>query len=757
MKNYILMMLFIASSTVMLFAQQITVKGKIVEESSNEPIENAIVSIKSSNKYTSTDQNGEFQIDVNLNAILLISHLSYENMEVIVRSNKIIAQLKTRPVNLDNIIVEANVLKDISQSKVVNDKIKRTTQPRNVADLFRDISGFGVQKRGAYASEPIFRAFKYEQLNVQLDGGMKILNACPNRMDPITTHIISDEIERIEVVRGPFSVRFGQNFGGIVNLVSKNPSTLPKGIHGGIVAGYETNGENLSTTGNITYRGDIFDLTLNGEYRNYGDYEDGNGTEVPSSFKTTDYSVKLGYNPTKKQRLQLSWRQSFGREIRHAGLPMDSPYDDSFMGGIDFKANELSDIVNSISLKAFYSEVDHLMTNENRPNFKMVDAASNVFATTYGGKTELVLSPNDNLFIFTGLDANLIEREGNRIRTVKMMNGNMLPEPRVFTDKIWQNSKLNDFGVFVEGKYRLSDTYTLTAGLRSDFIKAAINDPEEDFLQLYGGAIDDANEANISGNVSLKYKENNRQIQIAVGRGVRTASMIERFVNHFSVGVDPYEYVGNPNLNPEINNQVELSFSKKYNKIEVGASLFYSYITDYIVPVVDENVPRKFMPTVQPIFAKRFINIDEATQSGFEFYWNYKINNHLKFSSDVSYTYAQNEEFNEPLPQVTPLTAHAAIKYEKDHYWLNLNSRFVAAQNRISESFMETASNDFATFDFSFGFVPVKNLTLGASILNIFDTTYYEHLNFSYKNSNQLSGRIFEPGRNFTLKVHYKF
>ena len=163
------------------------------------------------------------------------------------------------------------------------------------------------------------------------------------------------------------------------------------------------------------------------------------------------------------------------------------------------------------------------------------------------------------------------------------------------------------------------------------------------------------------------------------------------------------------------------------------------------------------MPMAQPRFAKRFINIDEATQAGFEFYWNYKITDNFKFSSDISYTYAQNKEFDEPLPQITPMSAHAALKYENDNYWLNLNSRFVAAQHRVSESFLETASNDFATFDFSVGFVPIKNLTVGASVLNIFDTAYYEHLNFSYQNSDLLSGRIYEPGRNFTVKVNYKF
>lgn len=510
MKNYIALIIFILSSS--LFAQQIKLEGKIVDLTSQKAISDATIQIKNTTKFTTSNSKGVFTLDAINKDTLIIHHLSYKSKEVIVISKNPLITLEINAIDLESILVKSNILQDVSQSTVVVDNIKSTTRPRNVGDLFRDVSGFGLQKRGAYASEPVFRAFKQEQLNIQLDGGMKILNACPSRMDPITSHIISDEIDRIEVVRGPFTVRFGQNFGGIVNMVSKSPSALPKGLHGSVDMGYESNGGNLSTTGNITYREDKWDLSFNGEYRNYGNYKDGYGTKVTSSFRSTDYSAKFGYNPTQNQRLQLSWRQSFGRDIYHAGLGMDSPYDDSYLGGIDYKISEVSDLINSFSIKSFYSYVDHLMTNDKRPSYKTTSATSTVYATTYGGKTELVLTPNNDIFIYTGLDANIIEREGDRIRTVKMMNGNMLPEPKVFVDKIWQDAKINDFGVFAQAKYRLTHNYTLTAGIRSDFIHAEINDPEQDFLDLYGGDISSVNEVNLSGNLSAKYRMNNTQV-----------------------------------------------------------------------------------------------------------------------------------------------------------------------------------------------------------------------------------------------------
>ncbi|WP_372793755.1 TonB-dependent receptor domain-containing protein [Lutibacter sp.] len=756
MKKYILLICLVLLIATVSYAQSVKLSGKIIDGKSNDPIENAAIKVLKNNLFSVSNNKGEFSIEANEGDKIEISHISYNTIIVKVE-NPLIIKLQLSQIELNEIIVSANPLQDISQSIVINDASKRISQPRSVGHLFKDIKGFGITKKGAYASEPVFRSFKYEQLNIQYDGGMKVLNACPNRMDPITTHMIPEEIEKIEIVKGPFTVRFGQNFGGIINLVSKNPTKGQLGFHGSLEGGYETNGDNFVTGASMLYVNKKFDILFNGSYRDFGDYKDGDGTEVPSSFKTTDYSLKVGLNPTENQRLQLSWRQSFGRDIKHAGLPMDSPYDDSFLIGFDYKWKEISEKVESFSAKVFHSYVDHLMTNEGRPNFMMTDSSSPVEVWTYGGKAELVLRPSDNSKIFAGVDANLISREGDRTRIVKVMNGMTLPNPMTFTDKIWQDATLNDIGIFAEGKFKVADYTTLTTGVRSDFISTAINDPAEDFEALYGGEITDKTEVNVSANVSAKYQKEGFQTQLAIGRGVRTASMIERYINHFNVGVDPYEYVGNPNLKPEVNTQIELSFIKNFETIEIGATVFYSFLTDYILPVVNEDIPRKFMPTTPPVVAKQFINIDKAFQTGVEFSFNYKATNKLTFTSDLSYTQAENKDFNEPLAHIPPFMANLGAKYEEDNFWIALSSRLVANQSRIAASYMEQDTPGFGTLDLRVGFEPYKGLSIGAALLNIFDKTYYEHLNFSYSNSNILSGKIYEPGRNFTTYIKYKF
>ncbi|MCK5402361.1 MAG: TonB-dependent receptor plug domain-containing protein, partial [Flavobacteriaceae bacterium] len=227
-------------------------------------------------------------------------------------------------VKLDEVIITGNVKTDPVLTIKTNDYEKKIVQPKNVADLFKDINGFSLIKRGNYAIDPSFRAFQYEQLNVQFDGGTKAMHACPNRMDPITTHVIPEEIEKIEVIKGPYTVRYGATFGGIINMVTKKPNYEKNGFHGKTSAGYESNGNSFVTMLQLQQVADKYDITGNVGYRDFGNYDDGEGTEIPSSFKSTDYGLKFGYNFTHNQRLQAHWRQSFGRDVLHAGLPMDT-------------------------------------------------------------------------------------------------------------------------------------------------------------------------------------------------------------------------------------------------------------------------------------------------------------------------------------------------------------------------------------------------------------------------------------------------
>lgn len=668
-------------------------------------------------------------------------------------------------IELNTVIITGKEKADPVFSSIKTNLVKKVVQPKNIADLFSDFNGFSLIKRGNYAIDPSFRASQYEQLNIQFDGGTKTTHACPNRMDPVTTHIIPEEIEKIEVIKGPYTVRYGATFAGIVNLVTQKPQLLDNGFHGSVSSGYESNGNALVSSVKLHQITDKYDIMINAGYRDFGNYEDGDKIEIPSAFRSLDYGLRLGYNIKDDQRLQVNWRQSYGRDVMHAGLPMDTDKDNSSVLSIDYKASNFKGFIEEINMKTYYSYIDHIMSNTHRPSFVATEAVSAIDATNYGGKIELKMKPTDKWILYGGIDANLIARDGGRTRIVKRnMMGIELQEPVIFNDKVWQDSYVNDYGLFAENKYAITNKTIFTAGIRYDLVVSDIKDPEADFTILYSN-LGQREESNISATVSLKQKilENNT-LEIAYGRGVRSANMIERYINHFTVGQDPYEYVGNPFLEAEVNNQFEIgikgrkAFVKGINALNYAVSGYYSLYDNYIVPVVDPALDRKFMPNIQPQEVKRFTNLDKAYKTGFEADLRIEFANYFNFNTSLSYVYTKNKDLNESLPLTPPFMTRFQIGYEKDKYWTSVNYTITSKQNEIANSFREQETLGYETLDVRMGIKPMKRMNIGIAVLNVFDQIFNNHLNFSFVNQANFNRvPVNDPGRNLSVFVQYTF
>jgi len=305
----------------------------------------------------------------------------------------------------------------------------------------------------------------------------------------------------------------------------------------------------------------------------------------------------------------------------------------------------------------------------------------------------------------------------------------------------------------------------LTVGVRYDNVTSEAKDPEADFAALYTD-LDKRTEHNFSGTASIKYVYSPQFImEVAYGRGVRSANMIERFINHFSVGQDAYEYVGNPNLDAEINNQFEVGFKGKMpisentsDKFSYSTSFYYSLYENYIVAIIDETQTRKFMPMNEPSNAKVFRNLDDAYKTGFEIMAGVDFCTNFNFTTELAYVYAKNNDFNESLPLVPPLFTRFKLGYEKEKYWVNAEYRLTAQQDNIAYSFGEQVTPGYEIMDLRLGVIPMKNLTLGVAALNVFDKTYSNHLNFAFNNQAEFGTEpINDPGRNLSVFVQYEF
>jgi len=669
------------------------------------------------------------------------------------------AQMSADTLYLDEILITGHQTKAISKS-IINAKIIEIQNPHDGGEIFKNQAGFSILKKGNYGMEPVLRGFKFERLNIQFDGGVHSTNACPNRMDPAISQISIEDIEKVEVINGPYSVRFGPAFGGIINIISKSPKYVPgKNFSNSVDVGYQSNGNNYYSDIFTRLVSKKFDFSIDAGYKNYGNYKSGSGQEIASSFKRTGYATKLGFIPKENQRIQINWQQSFARDILYAGLPMDADADNSSILSADYGISNLTEALFSLKVKLYGAMVTHLMTNSRRPNYKMTHASAPVSANNYGGRVELGISTSARNILFAGFDYQYIQKDGSRTREVFIngCTGQILPTPMTFHDLIWQNTSRADMGFFMENKVQVNSGLFWLAGARLDWISYSIRNPATDFSALYNGSIlpnsrftlhlTSSLEWNISPGIKLLW---------AAARAERAPDQLELFINHFSVGLDAYEYVGNPQLKSEVNYQTDLKIEKHWKGASVYADGFVSYLHNFISAEVNPNIPRKFMPCKDPKFTKQFSNIDQALMTGFETGLNVSFLTYFVYEFGASYTYAQNLSWDEPLPEIPPFTINNAISFKMKNFDTRLNARMAAAQNRVSSRFKESSTPGFSVYDIYVTYSPWKLLEIHASMINIFNRNYVEHLSRAYKNMD-VASKYFEPGRSFNIGLKWNF
>jgi iron complex outermembrane receptor protein len=319
-------------------------------------------------------------------------------------------------------------------------------------------------------------------------------------------------------------------------------------------------------------------------------------------------------------------------------------------------------------------------------------------------------------------------------------------------------------GIFTEGKWYVTEKSMFNFGLRLDNVNSDAKDLDASYAALYPG-FNKKTENNISGTISFKKTlKQNYSLEFSYGRGTRAANIEERYIAYFNIGKDPYEYIGNPNLKAEINNQFEIGFNAKENftgfanSLKYGGSMYYSIYENYIMGIEDVTLTRKYMPATPPIYPKVFRNINNAMKTGFEVYGDLKFANNLNFVTEIAYVYTENKDLNESLPLTPPLITRLKLGYETKLFWASLSYNITSPQNKISNSFGESATSGYEIMDIKGGINPVKNLNVGFGVLNVFDKFYNNHLNYSFNNQEGFGKTpITEPGRNFTVFINYKF
>lgn len=761
--------------------------GHVFDDDFKTPIENVILTINLISHEFISDKSGFFEArDLPPgNYVLSIKHVSYvikeENISIGKNENLVLdfyLKLKIEP--LGEVVVEEDRLygRIISRLPYIETQFPKNQiegeATRDITDFLRSSKNINGIRKGGTQLDPVVRGFKYGQLNVQMNSGQKIEGGCPNRMDPATAHVEIEDIQSIEVIKGPYALKYGPMFGGLINLNTEIPPHSDSSwVHLNAASSYESNWngykQHLGVFGG--YRWLYYNFS--GGFKNYQNYSDGNGDEVKSSFRKYQYKGQIGFVPFENQTLSFNFEESHGRDIRFPTLPMDERADDTRLLSAEYKAAELEHVLNSFLVKIYHSDVQHQMDNKYRPFSDTVVAVSDIHAVNRGGRFETGWGIHKGKLL-AGLDFENILKDGERVK-------NMIKQPGlpVKKEKLWNDAEISNLGAFVEYSLPMGK-WELLGAMRLDFNRGSSGDiviQQPTFGEIYYYSADSTKSefVNFSFNLgATRTLSDHWAVSLALGRGVRSPDMIERFIILLPIGYDKFDYLGNPQLNPEANNQADLTFKYRGNKLgKMQVNGFYSLINDFIAgkrlpPVVQKPL------TKDVLGVKQFYNAGNARLYGFEFSYASPASHNLGASLFASYTRGTIDEVlkyvtdgngevtgdelisNDAMTEIPPLEATAMIYYRLFNGKLlpEFNVRFVSKQNHVSEASYEQTSPGFIVAGFSFDYLFNSYVSLSAGVNNLFDVAYYEHLNRNIIGS---STNLYEPGRSFYFNLYFKF
>ena len=731
------------------FAQMHTIK--LIEKSTREPIINANYSYGTQQGVSSNE--GEISINYQPTITLIISHIQFGKLNL--APEKVAQAISEQALELtpQSHNLQPVTFLSIHPQAGEREKIAFQVQDQLAHDAGQILEQFSsissIRKSGAYGFDPVLRGFKYDQINLVIDGTQCATAGCPNRMDPASSQVPLNMIVQAEVLKGPHSLRYGNAFGGTINFKSA-PSSFSETVRfqGRLGTSYETNGEISRSEALIGLTSKAVDLKLFGSLSTGNDYTDGDDMEIPAGFYRTNVGGKVGLKISETQTMSVLISNNHAKDVDFAALPMDLRKDDTWLVNLGHKALFYQGALSSWNTTLYATKVDHLMDNRDKiMNPRMVDA--NTAAKTYnaGGRTELRFDFEKD-WLYTGTDMRFENAEGTRERNMLLgpMAGNTM------LDNVWQDASIRKNGVFVEYHHQRASYHLVVSG-RLELNHAEAGDADENFASNYT----DLNSDLVNPALSMggtKTVTDNFSISLWLGTAQRSGSLAERYINFFPIGLDPYEMLGNPELKAETNNQIDLIFDYQTHQTDVKVNLFSSFLTNYISSEIrDDLQPR--MSTAAGV--RQFINIDNARISGFEMSWQQLLGTRFQQVAELAYTHGQNTSTDEALPEIPPMEFRYRLlgSFFKKKLRTEVNFRHAFEQDRIAVSYGETKTPSFNRIDLRASYAVSHQLNFSASVQNFLDEAYYEHLSRSVRSAD--SRPIYSPGRSFYFSLSYNF
>ena len=554
-----------------------TIQGIVIDESDNSPLIGANILLSNLEIGSTTDINGEF-IFSNINKrqlnleISMIGYDKYQKSIVIENDEdlKLIIYLKREPIIWETINVVGMFPSKHSPeiTQIIDNKKLLNKNSASISGLLKSIYGFDLQMAHAHGrnvnisirGSSDYKPGGYNNRVLLLIDGFPV--SIPNSGAPDWNAIPLENIDRIEIVRGPASSLYGHNsMGGVINMVTKsNFSNKLFSYDAGIGS----------------FNNSIFNLNYSQELKNVqvftsAGYNYSSGHRFNANHNSIRGSLKLKSDSNNQRNWSLSGIITKSNNGQPGFIYPDNP------GLISYRQSERV----SSYIQLFYSfpvfdngylsssiGINHFNTTYNDRDDTPIDKIQG--QTTYND--QMLLLRNEYQYFF----------DDKSILTIGAEFGNDQSKADVI-NSIYKQPIQQTIAAFSQLKKNINTLLKMDIGIRYDYrwVQGGKNYPKKMFQAF-------------SPKFNVYFQSTpDKQYHMSLNRGFRAPSISELFLEHeSSYGL---QFRGNSGLQPEYLTAAEIGFKNHNNQNHTWfTNIFYNYYRDmidfvYSIPVESLN------------------------------------------------------------------------------------------------------------------------------------------------------------------------
>ena len=694
LKKFVLTGLLV--SVCCIVSAQVTIKGRVLNSATGEPVIGANIRVDHSLKGGTTNAKGEFVIrDLpEGKQTLQVSHVNYEPKRFSTSKsvNDVVIRMTETHNNLSQVVVTGTGThrRMVDSPIPVNVLTAKDIREANVTNLEEALtkltSNFSFSTSGM-GTEMVLNGLNSDYILV-LVNGRKLIG------DDALMRINMANVKRIEILNGSASALYGSDaIGGVVNIITDDSK----------------NKVDASSTTKVSDHGrfsEAVNLDLNvGKLSSYTSYQrqQSDGWQLHPMSETVSKTGEVKLSPTDKQAFtgyhSNTVNQSFSYSLNHKttlyaqgsyyNFLNDRPVTEyqynmshetyTYGFGMKYIVNKKAYIDADFYSDNYKSAYDYI---QESGDFKVGDKETRKKQYFYRGNVKSIIKLNSRNKLSAGLEYldEKLESESDNI----------------------SNKTLYTMALYAQDEWTIAESLQAVVGLR----------------YIYNETFED----HFTPTASIMYKEGGFRGRLSFATGFRTPTLSEIYATDLAKTSNRYT-IGNLELKPEESKNFSLNLEYTHSRFSVSATAFVNNVTNMInYRTLGDEEAAQYGDYDE---VRQRDNIDKVRIKGVNVNANAYLG--LGFNLGAGYTLldARNLVTDNPIDKSVKYAGNVNAQWSKNWglYGLNVNLLGRGQGKRYSETY-DYDSSGFMLWDLNTGHtfnLKYVILNAGLGIENLFD------------------------------------